>query len=103
MTQPFLPRITTVASTSTTANKTAIADARGRAPVRVKNRSYTAGDGIYFKFGTSSDSDVTSSTGMLIGPGETEMFTLPDGATHVLALAQANTPGLEVTVGELGA
>lgn len=57
-----------------------------------------ATNGIFFKFGISSDS-VTNTTGTYLAPNAREIFTVPGSATHIITLAAANTPVLNVTQG----
>ncbi len=64
--------------------------------IRVKNIDTT--NGAYIRFGISSTT-VTSSNGIFIGPGDIAGFTMPGSTTHIITLAAAGTPILNVVQG----
>lgn len=71
------------------------ATALGNAPqVRFAN---TGTVNVYLRFGGASVA--ATSTDMTIQPGVTEIYTIPEGATHFSAMAAAGTPTLNYTLG----
>lgn len=90
----FTPGLVTSITTGASA-ATAISLAKG-GQVLLVNQDAT--NGIFFKFGISSDT-VTNTTGTYLAPNARQIFTVPASATHIITLAAANTPILNVTQG----
>jgi hypothetical protein len=93
---PFTPGGSINVATSTSSAATALPTSGGR---QCRIQAPTGTDIVYIKFGTGA-STVTTSNGMRLTPGVAEIFTVPEASTHIITIASANTPSINVTMGE---
>ncbi len=92
---PFGPAASLVIATSTSSAATALP--KGGKQVRLL--AAAGSDIVYVAFG-ASDVAATATTSMRLVPGVSEVVTIPEAATHIAAIASANTPSLYVTRGD---
>lgn len=96
---PFTPGETVSLATSTSSGRVALGKPTGGAAriARVANTDVTAANFVYIKFG---DVTVAATTGdMPIAANSVGYFQVPEGATHIAAIAAAATPALRITTG----
>ncbi len=92
---PFCPAGSLVLATSTSSSRAALP--KGGKQCRLL--AVGGSDIIYVAFGDDSVAATTTASMRLV-PGASEIVTIPEAATHVAAIASANTPSLYVTRGD---
>jgi hypothetical protein len=97
MLYPFKVNTSARQATSTTATRVAL----GNGPVvRCFNESVTGAEIIYVKFGDVSVVATNADIGM--PAGALEVFSRPEGATHMSLLSATGTPAMNYQVGQGG-
>jgi hypothetical protein len=92
--RPITGAQSTTLSVSTSSNRVAIPSN----PMQVRLSTNGADAVCFVEFGDSSVT-AAASTGMRMGPGSIEVFSIPLGATHVAAITASGSATLYVTPG----
>ena len=94
---PFTPVVSKVRTTSTTTANVALTMRAGSDRVIVLSNP-DATDLIFVEFGAAAVA-ATTTTSMVLLPGEKVRIKVPEQATYIAAIASANTPTLYITEG----
>jgi hypothetical protein len=94
---PFRPQAANTASLAVTTSSDRVAITGN--PTQVRLRTNGADAVAFITFGDSTVTAATA-TGIPLGPGAIEVFSVPLNATHIAAITASGTATLYVTPGE---